>query len=369
MPVSPTSSAEVRSLPVDISKANKAISGTSGTWTQIVTGIDLTADFGPGTNDNFGIQDIWEDPHQQGVAYLWTCFQGCYKTVDYGITWRKISTPGGPLDFGKNWGQAVAANGFMYATSGNNADTQTGGEGRKRVFRSFNGGVSWDAPVANPGNVDPYNVTINPVTPGHLLSLSHDDSHLYESLNYGATWTDAGEIVDGASAISISGYVHWVNGTTALACSQTGGATGLFKCVKSGSTWTFTHVNANIEHDHGAQQICIDRANNWIYVPCEGGIYRSAYDGDLTSWTQVSSTICTAVAMTGVGLYGIYSFPSQVGQAVRWQTSTRAAGNSWTLQSEPGMDNGGKTLCAMTDGVRWILLAGCWNDDVWRYIE
>ena len=349
------------------------ITGTSGAWTDVTpAAIDLTADFGPGTNDNYGIQDIWADPVRPGVAYAFTCFDGCYVTSDYGLTWKKRSKGGGPLDYGKNWGEAITPDGrILYATSGNNFDTQLGGEGRRRVMRSYDWGETWEGPSALA--VDGYCLSLNPSNDGHLIALSHDDNHLYESTNRGTSWTDKGEVIDGAAALSISGYVHWVTSTVALAISQTGGSTGLFKCVRAAAgTWTFTQVGSSIRHDHGAHQLCIDAENDWVYVPGEGGIYRSAYSGALTSWTQVSTDICTSVAKTTTTLYGTRWFPDNTGASIdpKIQTASRTAGSTWTLQSTPaGMANGGKTLAALTDGRRWVLLAGAGNDGIWRYVE
>lgn len=366
-------------FPADHSIAPR-ITGTSGTWEEVTPGgISADPDFDRGTSgeDNYGIQDICGTPLEPSIAYAFTCYQGMWRSTNFGASgsWYKYSAPGGPLDYGKNWGEACSLDGVLFATSGNNADTQTGGEGRKRVFRSYDGGITWSAPVANPGNVDPYNVAINPTNRYHLLSMSHDDDHLYESLNGGTTWVDSGQVVDGANSASLSSYVHWVTSTIALVvCQSGGGATeiGIFKCVRATSgTWTFTRVHSTASHDHGAHQICIDQANDWIYCPAEAGIYRSAYSGDLTSWTQVSSDICSAVAMTGTKLYGIRGFPDQgSGTSPKFQIANRTSGNSWALQSDPGgMGNGGKTLYAMTDGNRWVLLAGCWNEGIWRYIE
>jgi hypothetical protein len=247
-----------------------------------------------------------------------------------------------------------------------------GGEGRRRVMRSFDKGETWDGPSAI--GVDPYNVAPNPIDDGLIIAPSHEDSVLYETTTHGRIWGSAGTIVDGANTISESGYVHWVNSTTVLAISQAGGSTGLFKGVRSASgTWTWTHISASIVHEHGAHQIFIDSLNDWVYVPCEAGIYRAQASGALTSFTQVlSGTPKGTVAATTSTLYSMRTFPTHGTSDPQIYTAPRATGGlgTWSSMTTPtGMANGGKTLCTMTDGRRWVVLAGCWNDGIWRYVE
>src|SRR4029077_2762034 len=68
-----------------------------GSWTNITPKqVEVTG------NDNYGIQDVLVDPKHPETLWMFTCRFGCWKSTDYGETWKKISVDGGPLDKGKS---------------------------------------------------------------------------------------------------------------------------------------------------------------------------------------------------------------------------------------------------------------------------
>jgi hypothetical protein len=110
-----------RSLPpILLLAAASANAATLGTWSNVTpAGIDLNpASF---NNDNFGVQDVLADPARPGDLYAFTCHQGVWKSIDFGVTWTKINTGtnGATLDTGKLWTAAIDPNA---ARSGHAAD-------------------------------------------------------------------------------------------------------------------------------------------------------------------------------------------------------------------------------------------------------
>src|SRR5476651_1492449 len=63
----------------------------AGTWTNVTpAAIDLDA--ASFNHDNFGVQDVLVDPARPSHLYAFTCFQGVWKSADYGVNWVKINS-------------------------------------------------------------------------------------------------------------------------------------------------------------------------------------------------------------------------------------------------------------------------------------
>ena len=119
------------------------------TWTDVTpTGIDLDAT--AFNNDNFGVQDVVADPARPSDLYAFTCFQGVWKSVDFGQTWTKINTGtnGSSLDNGKLWTAAIDPDAQRDPSSPPTLWTATG-DNAAGVWKSSDGGVSWTAYAVN----------------------------------------------------------------------------------------------------------------------------------------------------------------------------------------------------------------------------
>jgi hypothetical protein len=350
--------------PATFSLTNTSGSSGGGVWTNVTpNGLDLNNS--SNSNDNFGVQDVLADPVIAGVFYAFTCYNGMWRSSDYGLTWAKRSTTGGPLDFGKNWGEDIAPDGsYMLATSGNNV---TGNPSYfTTVLKSTDGGVTW---VANATTTDPYMVSIDPYNKTHAVGTSHNSNLLIESSDSGATWTERGAI----GSAGPSAYVHFLNDSnTLLAVSQEGG-NGTYRGTRSGSTWTWTHVSA-LEHSHGSHSIVRDLNAGAIFNPGSmtsgqiGRVEKSTDNG--ATWTSVTSTRATNIIGTGSALYTGYSFPAPQVTDPSLQKGVRPAGTSWSgLATPAGMSNGPKRMASAFDGTHWVIISGNWNAGIWRYIE
>jgi hypothetical protein len=331
------------------------LSGDSGVWENVTpAGVNLSADFNPA--DNYGVQDVLADPAHAGTFYAFVCYQGVWKSVDFGGTWTKVDTDN-DLEQGRPWGEAIAPDGsYMLASTGY-------GTARWGAWKSIDGGVTWEK-YEIVDNSDPYMFDIDPSDKNHVLSTSHSVGNIYESTDAGETWSDRGD-----AGVDASGYVFFVSSSTWLLVAQSGsGATR--RSTNSGSTWADV---GPMNHVHGGEQIFIDPANQDIYVPAHGsvsGVYRSTDGG--ASFAQVSPAQSAAVFGTATRIYGLDSGASLSGNPPNPVSATRSAATDWTSMTAPAeMTNGAKRADVTFDSVsnRWVIVAGNWNAGIWRYIE
>jgi hypothetical protein len=343
------------------------ITGTSGVWTDVTPGgIDL--DSTHNSNDNCGVQDILVAATNPSVMYALTGYQGCWRSLNYGLTWTKQSTGGGPLESGKAWGSAISSDGsFMLTALGNSAEGSP--EGRRCIFRSTDGGVTWGR-SANTGH-DPYNVEICRFDNTRCIAGTHDDDFMLESLDSGVTWGDALDVGTGGTG----GYVSYLQDANhAIYVGQD--SDDVYLLTKSG-TWSAAAITdlTNAGHAHGSYQMFPDDARGRFYHPAGSntgadGMWTSDNNG--ANWTRRYSTSGQVAAIaTATNLYGMFSFPNgNPGANARWITSARSDGVTWAGPTVPsGMTNGAKRFAVATDGSKWVVVAGCWNGGIWRYVE
>jgi hypothetical protein len=341
------------------------IQGTSGVWTNVTPGgIDL--DPTSNSNDTFGIQDILADPVTSGVFYAFTCYNGLWRSTDYGETWTRRSTVGDGIDFGKAWGGAIAPDGTIYTTLGNSF--QGSPEGRKCVFKSTDGGINFTR--SSNTTKDPYNISLDPNDPTISLCGTHDDDSVLESTDSGASYSVVLDIGTGGTG----GYVQHLSSTKAIYVGQD--SDDVYLMTKSG-TWSSAAIAtlANAGHGHGAYQGYLDPTTQRYYHPSgsntgNDGIWTG--ESPWTSFTQRYSTSGeSAIIATASTLYAMFSFPSGGGATnPRFTTDARSDGTTWAAPTDPtGLDNGAKRFAVGTDGVRWVVIGGMWNHGIWRYVE
>jgi hypothetical protein len=321
-----------------------------GTWSNVTpTGIALTG------NDNYGVQDVLADPARPSDLYAFTCRMGVWKSTDYGLTWSKVGRDGGPLDQGKNWGSAMAPDGsYMLATSSS----------FREILKSTDGGATW---TLHATTVWPYNADIDANDRTHAVATGHGETHLIESLDGGESWIDQGDM----GGVTASSYVHFLlDGSTVLAVSGDDPAKGTWRGVKSGKAWTWTRVSSQ-EHDHGSHQLFIDRANRVIFNPGAApglGVQKSVDNG--LTWTTASPAACDVVIGTATALYAARSFPNQGSWDPHFQHAALVPGTAWTADPTPtGMRNGPKRFAVTYDGSHCVVVAGSWNEGLWRLVE
>lgn len=364
-PAGPPSGGIVRTLAAPaLTSLVATLQAQSATWVNVTPGgINLASSSNGG--DNFGVQDVYVDPAHPNVLYAWVCYQGVWKSSDYGLTWAKTSTAGGPLDFGKPWGEAMAPDGsYGLATSGNNS---TGTPTYGRTVLKSTDFITWTQTTGNLG-ADPYDMAICPTDKTRVVMATHETDQVFESTDSGGSFTSVANVGGG----STSGYVEYLNDCdTIIYVGQTGES--VVRCTKSG-TWSCAGISdlANSGHDHGVYQGYHDTANGVFYHGAGGqasvkGIFRSTNG---TSWTRVFSTQGSSTITGTPGmLFSMNAFP--VGSNhydPQFTTATNPPGTSWAAPSQPsGLDNGAKRLAITCDGSHYIVVGGMWNAGIWRY--
>jgi photosystem II stability/assembly factor-like uncharacterized protein len=309
-------------------------------------------------NDHFGAQDILADPVRPGDFYAFICFEGVWKSTDYGLHWEKVSAEGSPMDQGKPWGEAIDPNPSrdpstpptMYGTAGN---------GPAGIFKSVDGGVTWTSAYEPPNGYasDPYMVDIDPEDSQHLLVTFHNDNHIAESKDGGATWIGRGSVAGSSS----SAYIFFVTSTTWLLVSQRTDVSGTYRTDDSGATWSKV---SDVEHSHGGSQLHVG-ANGLVYLPGETGIVRSTDFGK--TWTQVANLTDNSVVQTKKFLYAMNGGYDQLNLL----RSPVDDGATWSSYGDPPaeMYKGTKRVAVATDGKHAVMVSGNWDAGIWRYVE
>lgn len=347
------------------------IVGPSGVWVDVTpTDMDLAVDLSgisvnPTANDSFGAVGAAPDLTRPGVGYVGGCYQGVWRTADYGSTWVKTFTSTGGFD-GCPWTVRVSPDGsYLLFLNGYGRDLG--------VWRSTDQAVSFTN-VLPAGDVEA-DIHINPDDPLQVMSMPHGNGATWHESTDGAlTWTDLGSLSPGDGCNGgqfVSSTVYLVRGPL-----------GLFRMVKSSGTWTSTLTLA-IEGPHGGTSFWRDDVNQFIYV---GGvdatsrqrIWRTTMASGGAVWTLVDDALgggafgtCTiwgsATKLFAHANYGTHALYGPIARQ-----ALPSAGTSWSDAAgdfNVNMLNGAMQAFSMTDGVRTCHIGAFDNAGIWRYIE
>jgi hypothetical protein len=326
-------------------------------------------------NNNFGIQDVLVDPVRPSDLYAFVCFQGVWKSTDFGVTWGKVNTGtnGDKIDSGKPWGEAIDPN---RCRDPKTPPTLYSAGSQGGFWTSKDGGVSWAMTSlpedGKPRPQDGYNVDVDPYNSQHLIVGFHEQTGVAESVDGGATFRAVK--VDPGMDIGSSFYAFFIDtgapDTTAkvwLLISQAGSNAGTWRTTDGGSTWKKVSKN---EHNHGQSQIY--QRSGVVYM---GGVYAEGGWGVLRSmdlgatWGHVGSMSAQGVVYgTEKNLYA--QNPGASSGLIDQTQSERAAhpGDTWTTW-DLKMSNGPKRAAVTFDGQHYIVVGGNWNAGIWRYVE
>ncbi len=333
-----------------------AAAAVVGQWEDVTpAGIDLAARL-PGIGDSFGVQDVLADPRHPGTFFAFVCYQGCWKSTDWGTSWSHVSGDG-QLERGRPWSEAIAPDGsYLLACTGGWRHAGGG------VWRSVDDGRSWTTIPLAGDDEDAYSLDLDPADRDHAIAAVGQGSRVFESHDGGVTWAQRTPSGAGAGA-----YLFFLTSTCWLAVSGEGEARGTRRTTDAGASWTTV---ADLEHLTGQEQICLDHERHAIYLPTRSGIHRSLDLG--ATFQRVSSTGASTVCATQERLYALYGWASTRPVAPQLQSAPRGDGRSWAVQAGPAaMINGAKRSAAVRDPAsgRWVILSGCWNAGLWRYRE
>ena len=343
-------------------------------WTNTTpAGIDLAASL---NNNNYGVQDVVVDPARPMDAYAFTCHQGVWKSTDYGATWSgpiNIGKGGSTLD-GKQWTAVIdndpkrnpATPPTLWTSNGNAA---------LGILKSTDGGVSWTrysthnqtaGAVNNYYAEDTYAFHLDPYDNKHMLAGFHSMG-LSESFDGGETWHDIAVPADFGSSV----YPFFLDTGDSAATRKTWfvesdvDETGSWSTADAGATWKRVGLWG---HPHGSAQM-FNAGNGVAYSGGNKGVFKTSDNG--ATWTNVYAK-CNGIIGTPSRLYASFGFPG--GPAGVYDPSlasaARVPGTAWTAMAKPaGMTNGIKRASVAFDGTHYIIIAGCWNAGIWRFVE
>jgi hypothetical protein len=342
--------------------ADPAAEQPPGTWGS-VTPPDVNLDFDwPTLQSNFGAQAVVVDPVRSSDLYAFFCYQGVWRSTDYGLTWAKVSVGanGDVLDSGRPW-----AVGIDSSTSRDPADPPTlytgfGYGSAQGFFRSRDGGRNWERFDVPQGDV--YALAVDPSNGAHLLGGLHLDDGLIESTNGGETWQPL--------AVSGSSLAPYFAGAVWLAQAEVGcSACGLWRSTDQGAMWKQVE---SVQRAQGEGQL-FDSGGGVLYLGgvygSQGwGLYRSGDSGQTWANLLPDNVVKTGVIGTERTLYAWGGGAVEVDPA--FITSPRSDGVTWTPLVTPAeMRFGPKQAAVTRQGSHAVLVTASWRGGLWRYVE
>jgi len=340
-----------------------------GVW-ENVTPAGVSVDYNYVPASNFGVMDVVADPVRPSDLYVGICYQGFWRSTDFGLTWKKVSTGtnGSLLDGGRPWSAAIDKNPRRDPSTAPALYTTDGYGSKNGVFKSIDGGVSWTIYQAG---LSPYSFSMDPYDNQHLITGLHEAEGIAETTNGGVTWRNIAASI--GKSISPHFIVTGAAATTRktwLAVPQSDTGPASMMTTDGGATF---HVVGNFTHPHGGNQLFNAGAGTAYVGASGGGVWRTIDAG--ASWNAIAGSSDNGYANGVIGTPGwLYAWDdgataSGIGSP-HLHKAPRNPGTVWTAVTTPaGMNNGGKTMAVTFDGTHYILVSGSWNAGIWRYVE
>ena len=314
-----------------------AASASGGIWRSIDGGSSWTP-----MDDKLptlGIGCVVTHPANSNIIYIGTgegSFNGdavegvgVLKSIDGGATWTQT---------GLSWqlSQGLSVNEMVIDPANPNVLVAATDGG---VYRTADGGTSWNLQLGGAGTWDAKDIVINPANPNHLFVAvgypGNVNNGIYKSIDNGVVWTKLnGGLPDGVAHGRVSLTISASNPNVLYAgYAQTNSALlGIYRTTDGGNNWTLQSnapnhygsqgwynntigvdpTNSNIVYSGGVSIYkSIDGGVNWatitngihvdfheinfnagaLYVGCDGGVYKSTTGG--SSWTSLNNGLVT----------------------------------------------------------------------------
>jgi photosystem II stability/assembly factor-like uncharacterized protein len=395
LPIGPDGG-HIVALAIDPTNASIEYAGTWG------AGIYKTTDAGQGwvlMNNGLGnlyINFIAIDPVTPSTIYLGTQKDGVYKSTNAGSSWSAT----GP---GLNSEAIVytiaidpSAPDTVYAGTRSPGSTPPWGGG---VYKSTNGGGTWQAMNSGLGEEWVYSIAIHPTTPSILYAATHS-AGVYKSSNGGSSWTEANNGIDDLATRALvinPNFTHtvyvgtwhgdsiykttddganWSQMNTGLngakifslildpAVPQTLYAatyhTGVFKTTNGGTSWSSAGLGADFvyriaKHDGLNAPLIAGTAGDGLYQSIDSASSWSSSDAGLKA-SSVTSWLIDPVSPSTV-------YTSVYGGGVFKSTNN---GETW-VEANSGLEDKFVHALAMTSST--VLLAGTDRSGVYISID
>jgi len=330
---------------------------------------------------NYGALDVLADPVRPSDFYIFICYQGAWKSVDYGMTWTKVSKGMNSdlLESGRPWMGGIDPSTHRDPNTPPALYTASGYGSHLGLYKSIDGGNSWTIyPLKNTQGAasdDVYSIDVDPGNSNHLIAGFHDVG-LSESTDGGKTWTT----IKVPNGFGKSVYPKFVLTGSAATTSTTwislaqweNNSNGMWRTTDSGKTWT--QVNSKLEHGHGSGEIYQDGKGN-IYAAgssSDGPLQRSADYG--VTWAAVKSGMVPQNGVFGTPNYVYAELNGAIldGLDQHLQRSPASDGvnwSDWQPTAPKGMTNGNKRAAVSYDGSHYVIVTGNYLAGIWRYVE
>jgi hypothetical protein len=348
--------------------------GEPGVWQNVTDpGINLDASAFAG-GDNFGVVHVAADPVRPCELYAFVCYQGVWKSSDYGSTWRRIFDG---ADWAKPYYAAIDPN--KHRDPKTSPALYVGVSQAIGLVRSTDSGMTWTA-HALPSSFGDYRyqqivgVEVDPYDALHIIVGWHQVAGVGESMDGGSTW-----VLHSTASSKGGEYQPFFVDTgdpattrkTWLAIPQFVSDGKTLRTIDGGASWIEL---GKYQHMHGDAQI-VDDGHGTLYMGAlnPNGIFKSTDYG--ATWVQVStgSGLGGGVA-AGTTKFLYSSFAYGFGTAAMPQDpgliyAARGADTAWSGMKAPGMVDGAKRIAVTADGRHTILVTANWHAGIWRYVE
>jgi hypothetical protein len=187
--------------------------------------------------ENLYINSLAVDPTNAAVAYAGTYGKGIFKTTDGGASWKAINS--GVYSGAIVYAIAVDPKNPQRVYIGSRPElTDSGPPWNAVLYRSYNGGASWEKALYNVGGGDAqdwvYSIAIDPHNPQVVLAATHEHGP-YRSTNYGDSWQAVSSGISDGSGRSV---VFAPASSSGVAYFGVWHRSGIFKSSNSGVSWS-----------------------------------------------------------------------------------------------------------------------------------
>ncbi|MEN0050294.1 MAG: T9SS type A sorting domain-containing protein [Bacteroidota bacterium] len=198
------------------------------------------------------VTDIALNPNDPNIFFVGTAVGGIFKTTNRGQSWKAVFDDAGRLSIGSI---AIAPSNtrILYAGTGEaNASATSGAFFGDGVYKSINGGKSWEnVGLKNSHHIG--RVVVNPNNENHVLIAAmgslydkNEERGLYQSKDGGENWEQLFFISDSTSCVdvvmnpvdtNIVYAVMWERIRKPWGRSYAGPTSSIFRTKDGGSTW------------------------------------------------------------------------------------------------------------------------------------
>ena len=222
-------------------------------------------------------------PGEPEKLYAGTLGGGLWTSIDHGVTWQRQD--GLEDDFVS----AVTVDPVDIFTVYAGTDHPFGASNPQGVYRSSDGGATWQRTSLDPGGLAIDVIAVDPENPARVAAVSRGATGYFESENSGTTWRT---VNPGPQC----GGVHILRYETPGEGILIGTSAGVCRSDNGGTTWTQHAVAplAVVEDllvDPGDPEVVYAGASPAVPGGIGGGVFRSA-DGGRT-WTELGTNLGT----------------------------------------------------------------------------